>query len=560
MEHLTKAQRSRKAVATFKTLADAVIVEGYYCPSNTAGKKLANVLCELSPEIYGTMTDPRMVELKGLEYVVNRMPLGIEKCEKIVLTTLDDFENSTFELRIPLKRRRLTYAVSDEEMCFVITRGESEVYDILTHIVFLNIEAAKIHNHIHSQVEGIDGDWARIKEIVETDAELEGAELDQAVWNLSKFLGRSYKTTREVYESLEQSRKENNANNSLFSIIYEIGRRAEQNSQKTLNCFEIICAPALNDTIVQHKYAAAWANSVKKHVSEEGLSGRPLHVVSANLHSFRNILYAPGFLQSIKEEVPQDIYEMIKAVRGQEDGLISYAQENGFSELKDLSGANIDVHFIDGSKIQEVHPSLDIQLGANAPVLVVMDYAFGTQAFKVMDELLREQSEYPNFSLDIDSISIMGKAGTLRGKKGDIMLATAHVLEGTPDNYRVANDVCEENFSSKPENIEVYIGTMLTVLGTSLQNSTMLDRFLHSGWGMVGLEMEGGHYQRAINASLIRGRISDDVKIRYAYYASDNPLLSGQTLASGPMGEGGIVPTYLISKVFLEKIYSKKSH
>lgn len=559
MEHLTKAQRSRKAVATFKTLADAIIVEGYYCPSNTAGKKLANVLCELSPEIYGTMTDSRMVELKGLEYVVNRMPCGIESCEKIVLTTLDDFENSTFELRLPLKRRRLTYAVSDDEMCFVITRGESEVYDILTHIVFLNIEAAKIHNHIRSQVEGIDGDWARIKEIVESGLELEGTELDQAIWNLSKFLGRSYKTTREVYESLEESRKQHGANNSLFTIIYEIGCRPEKHAQKAPDCFEIICAPALNDTIVQHKYAAAWANSVKKHLVESGLTGRALHIVSANLHSFRNLLYAPGFLQANGQAVPDDLYEMVKLVRGQEIELNAYAQKHGFSELKDGSGANIDVHFIDGAQVQYIHPDLNITPQGDAPVLVVMDYAFGTQAFKVMDELLREQLEYPDFSLDVESISIMGKAGTLRGAKGDIMLATAHVLEGTPDNYRVANDVCEADFVSKPSTISVYTGTMLTVLGTSLQNSTMLDRFLHSGWGMVGLEMEGGHYQRAINASHIRGRIKDDVKIRYAYYASDNPLLSGQTLASGPMGEGGIVPTYLISKVFLEKIYPKRA-
>ena len=66
--------------------------------------------------------------------------------------------------------------------------------------------------------------------------------------------------------------------------------------------------------------------------------------------------------------------------------------------------------------------------------------------------------------------------------------------------------------------------------------------------------MEGGHYQRAINAAIIRGHITGEVKTRYAYYASDNPLLSGQTLASGPMGEEGIVPTYLITKVILQKI------
>jgi hypothetical protein len=66
--------------------------------------------------------------------------------------------------------------------------------------------------------------------------------------------------------------------------------------------------------------------------------------------------------------------------------------------------------------------------------------------------------------------------------------------------------------------------------------------------------MEGGHYQRAISAAIIKGHIPKDVKIRYAYYASDNPLHSGQTLASGSMGVEGIQPTYLITGVILTKI------
>jgi len=66
--------------------------------------------------------------------------------------------------------------------------------------------------------------------------------------------------------------------------------------------------------------------------------------------------------------------------------------------------------------------------------------------------------------------------------------------------------------------------------------------------------MEGGHYQRAINAAVIQKHISTKVRVRYAYYASDNPLFGGQTLAAGSMGAQGIAPTYLITKVLLQKI------
>ena len=170
-----------------------------------------------------------------------------------------------------------------------------------------------------------------------------------------------------------------------------------------------------------------------------------------------------------------------------------------------------------------------------------MDYAFGTQAFEVMDELLDLLCTGTDLAaLKIGSISVMGKAGILPGKKGDIMLATAHVVEGTTDNYMVENDLIPEDFGP---DVEVYTGPMVTVLGTSLQNRDVLERFQTTTWRAVGLEMEGGHYQRAISAAMIRGHIPRNVKLRYAYYASDNPLISGQTLASGSMGEEGIKPT-----------------
>jgi len=41
------------------------------------------------------------------------------------------------------------------------------------------------------------------------------------------------------------------------------------------------------------------------------------------------------------------------------------------------------------------------------------------------------------------------------------------------------------------------------------------------------------------------------------HYASDNPLASGQTLAAGEMGEEGIRPTYMVTKVILEKLFTK---
>jgi hypothetical protein len=67
--------------------------------------------------------------------------------------------------------------------------------------------------------------------------------------------------------------------------------------------------------------------------------------------------------------------------------------------------------------------------------------------------------------------------------------------------------------------------------------------------------MEGAHYQKAIQAaSKIRGNIREDVKVRYAYYASDNPLETGSTLASGGLGTSGVKPTYIITEQIIKQI------
>ena len=147
------------------------------------------------------------------------------------------------------------------------------------------------------------------------------------------------------------------------------------------------------------------------------------------------------------------------------------------------------------------------------------------------------------------------KAGILEGGKGDIMIPSAHLFEGTADNYPFDNELDKADFEG--HGLKVFEGAMVSVLGTSLQNRDILKFFHDSTWNVIGLEMEGAHYQKAIQAAAkLRGSIQDDVKVRYAYYASDNPLETGSTLASGGLGTTGVKPTYLITEKILMQIFN----
>ncbi len=558
MQPLTKAQKARIAIQIIKTTSDALALRGYYKPSGRSGQTLAEGLKMLSPEIYGTMNDPRIIELKGLEYVIERLPRGIEKATRIILTGQEALENTSFEKIIPPKRRRTSYRVNDKEICFVITRGLSEIYDILTHITFLNIEAVKINRQIKDGNGNTTREWIELENIISKGAELVGSDLDKAIWNLSIIMGRTFNETKASYEYLEKYKMGNKDKNVLFQIIYGLGKRIEEEILSKDNEVLIYFTPSLKDMIGNHSYSRKWAYDIKLKLFELGIQDRPLHIISANMHSVKNLIYGYAAIRSKNtKKMPKDIYSLLPQIREKDKEVTALSKKSGLYELPDVSGTHIDCQIIDTALIgsAKLHPDLSIdstQLSKVKPVILVMDYAFGTQAFEAMDELLGPiPTDNSVIRLDVQSTSIMGKAGILPGKKGDIMLATAHVFEGTADNYTVNNDLKKEDFDGS---IDVYSGPMVTVFGTSLQNRDVLRQFQKTSWQAVGLEMEGGHYQKAINSAIIRNHITSDVKTHYAYYASDNPLIGGETLSSGSMGEEGLKPTYMITKIIIEKI------
>lgn len=557
MFDLTNAQQARVAIRSFTTIVDALALRGSYRPFDKLGQALAECLMNLSPEIYGSMNDPRVVEIKGLEYVIDRLPKGIEESSRIILTEDDNFGDSSFEEIIPLKRRRTCYRVSEKEMCFIITRGLSEIYDIIAHLTFLYIEIRKIHSRMKDEFGNLTLQWKDLEQTVTNLENLSDRQLDQAIWNLSIIIGRPYHQTRQSFDYFENNRRRRQSNNGLFALIYHLGRRMEEELQSPDNATIVYLTPSLMNIIGHQQYGEKWASDIKDRLIELDLADRPLHIISANLHSVSNTLYGYGALRkSCSKAGCADLYGFIQRTRDNRRDVLEFARRHGFYELQDSSGTKIDCQLIDTALLKNVpfHPELALNCpedSREAPILLVMDYAFGTQAYEVMDNLLAPYPEAGGgHQMNVKSVSVMGKAGILTGKKGDIMLATAHVIEGSADNYIFDNDLLREDFD---DGIDIYAGPMVTVVGTSLQNKDMLQRF-QTSWKTVGLEMEGGHYQRAISAAMVKGHVSAGIRVRYAYYASDNPLQSGETLASGPMGDEGIRPTYMITKLILEKI------
>ena len=561
----TRAQESRAAIERIYVIMRHLFVRGHYKPGGVSGASLSEALLTLQPEIYGSMADAEKVELNGLAYVTARLPKGIERCRFIKLIAAEGYNNSGFEKIIPAKRRRNCYRIDDETMAIEVTRGRSEIYDILTHLTFIYIEADKIRAHALEEGKPTR-EWLKLEKIVlsqqyKIDSTIEEAEIrEQAISYTSTLLGRTFAETVEAQRRFFQGEPHNS---SLFEIVYWLGRVAIEEMQDKCDR-QITFSSALRERVGNHIHGESWAAGVKEFLWTQNLWQRPLHIISANLHSILNCLYAYPALKKMegKESIEKIARELSLAENfSLNREVFDFALRHGMSYLEDSSGTNIHVQIFDTSllPLDLLSPELKFEratIEEEQPVILVMDYAFGEQAFELFDELLKPyKTEAESRKLNVASISVMGKAGTLVGNKGDLMLPTAHIFEGTADNYPFENDLTKEDFSES--GISVHEGALLTVLGTSLQNADVLEYFKSSSWNVVGLEMEGAHLQKAIQAAAkIRRSISKNVILRYIYYASDNPLIANSSLASGSLGQIGIKSTYAISLKFLHKILS----
>ncbi len=554
----TRAQESRAAIQRLYIAMRHLFIRGNYKPLGVSGEAMIEALTQLRPEIYGAINDTERVELDGLLYIFQRLPRGIEECRFIKLISREGFEDSNFQPIVPSKRRRNSYRIDQEQMYIEMTRGRSDIYDILTHLTFMYIEAEKIRRNSEDHKQRKRREWLMLEEIVHLEDQGEDYNREIAYTYLSTLLGRTYE------ETVAACRRFSTADNvnSVFHITYWLGKLAT-NEAKEVKDREISFSSALREKIGHHYYGELWARKIKETLQEKGLLHRPLHVISANLHSVMNTLFAPAALGTSNEI--EDLARQLSEPHNEEmrKRVAKYALKNGMIQVDDTSGTSISVQIFDTTQLDLRHLPSEIDwdqayLEEEQPVILVMDYAFGEQAYETMDELLKpHEIDGQKVPLSVHSISIMGKAGILEGGKGDIMIPDAHVFEGTADNYPIDNDLRPEDFGG--QGVKVFSGPMITVLGTSLQNRDILRYFLNSSWKAAGLEMEGAHYQKAIQAaSRIRKSINEGITLRYAYYASDNPLISGQTLASGSLGVDGVKPTYLITTKFLSRILTPK--
>ncbi|MBI9051235.1 MAG: hypothetical protein JEZ00_17560 [Anaerolineaceae bacterium] len=352
----------------------------------------------------------------------------------------------------------------------------------------------------------------------------------------------------------------------------------------------------LSGSLTEYQRATRlWTNNILS--TDPELEFNPVYFVSSNPHSMPNLLtgYALQkkevlikFLKDTKQndllqewetlsadETTQNqgnfLYYVLKKYQQSDAGKksqqeqISSEQACRIQRVSSESSFDIETQVIPIRDLCTVNfdpriklPDMGLLEKSNAYILNI-DYPLGFAAYHILTKLAEKVGP-------ILGIYIMGKAASLNGNIGDIILPTVVFDEHSHNTYMFRNSFCGADLIPYLQTGSVLDNQKaMTVLGTYLQNSKIMDIIYRESY--TDIEMEAGPYLSAvyemfrpkrhpINEIVSLHRVPFDLGM--LHYVSDTPMSKGQNLGSGTLSYQGIEPTYATSIAILRRIFSKE--
>jgi len=303
-------------------------------------------------------------------------------------------------------------------------------------------------------------------------------------------------------------------------------------------------------------------------------------IISSNTHSVVNILspYLHSKRSAIFEWAKIHKMELLEATSrlGEQDTLYVLAQsflkahpeqavlrtkmekEFGIFTIVEQDLTGITVQIINPAKLDKacVDEGITFKQYPSGPhakrqhLLINIDFCFGHQAEDILGCLILV------FGHSIKSLNVLGKAGGLVGKRGDILMPTHLVLQVHDEIRTLTNSGLDPDLIAKDSQRPVHVGPVLTIEGTLLQDRTLLT-YYKLFYRCVGLEMEGSYYLRSIERGIVGGSLQSEINLRFLYYVSDIPLDQESTLSKGLSVAEGVAPLYATTRSVLREILKR---
>ncbi len=328
------------------------------------------------------------------------------------------------------------------------------------------------------------------------------------------------------------------------------------------------------------------------------IADRPVYFVSSNTHSLVNLVsgYAlaheqglAAYIQDARREDLQREYQAIQGerVKSSRENFLYYILKKYLADPENADAAerqarvesevgithihsdrylDVDAQIIELDRLvpERLDPRLPRagleRLRKSRAVIFNIDYPLGLAAYNIFSELAQNADNIRGFY-------VLGKAATLNGRIGDVMIPNVVYDEHSRNTYLFAN--C---FSARDVAPFLAYGSVLdnqkaiSVKGTFLQNRKFVELFYREGY--TDIEMEAGPYLSAIYEMSYPKRYpvneivrlyQADMDVGFLHYATDKPYSKGKNLGAVHLSYYGMDPTYAGAVAILRRIIARET-
>jgi len=340
--------------------------------------------------------------------------------------------------------------------------------------------------------------------------------------------------------------------------------------------------------------ANRWWNAIEHAVP----SKRPVYFVSSNSHSLANLLggYARGHREEIVAFLRRRNFEDLAPAydeaiaKGNEadasailyyslrafihepgnadrmDDVQQFDTRGGLRNIPSPGKIDVDAQVIELSQLRVDNldprvrvPGIERLVESNA-IIINIDYPLGMAAFHHLSAVALGVDE-------LRGIYIMGKAATLNGRVGDVMISKVVHDEHSRNTYLFRNALVAADVQPFMRHGTVLDNQKaLTVRSAYLQNREYMDVFYREGYTVM--EMEGGPYlsagyeivepRRHPQNEIVSLVDQNQFELGVIHYASDTPYSRRQSLLSKSMSYFGMESTYGCAIAIARRIFQNE--
>jgi len=345
----------------------------------------------------------------------------------------------------------------------------------------------------------------------------------------------------------------------------------------------------------QHAADQWWQGIERVYLHEARPQRPPVYFVSSNTHSLANLLggYALAHRDELVAAARRDPHDpslpelerqladgspaapnlLYHALRGYVHALPAALErvqawdaESGIESAGDPAQIDVQAQVIELARLrpERLDPRLRMPglewLRASDARIVNIDYPLGFAAYHLLSRLGQGAGA-------LLGLYVMGKAATLNGQIGDVMISRVVHDEHSDNTYLLRNAFAFDDVAPWLTHGSVLDNQKaVTVRGAFLQNPNYMGVFYREGYSV--LEMEAGPYLSAVYELVDPRRHPNDEVVSLSertgfavgilHYASDTPYSRRQSLLSKSLGSFGTDSTYACAIAITRQILKRE--